>query len=508
MNKRKTEKQYLDEKLIEYGKSDYCPFHMPGHKRGIEMAADPYAMDITEIDGFDNLHDAQGILMEAQNRAAALYQADASYYLVNGSTCGILAAISAAVKKGGRLLMARNCHKAVYHTAYLRELQVSYLYPVITTYGIQGVITPESVRAALEKEPDIQAVILTSPTYDGIVSDIVTISEIVHAHGIPLIVDEAHGAHLGFHPYFPQTAVRLGADVVIQSMHKTLPSFTQTALLHRIGNRVDGDQIARFLDIYETSSPSYVLMAGMDRCVRMLEENGTSYFTEYADLLKEFYQEASELHRLKVLQPGELTKEECYAFDPSKIVINGSGCNRNGKQLYEIFLNQYHLQMELCSGDYVLAMTSFLNCKEDFERLLHALKEIDAECQKEIVDRCTKEVGDGNDKEDNHKANREDYKNSIRADGLNASGFISRVYITNEKAFEIYEAVDCNKNEIPLAKAAGKLAGDYIYLYPPGIPLLVPGEIITEEMIENIMECIRMNLDVKGVHKQRINIVN
>jgi arginine/lysine/ornithine decarboxylase len=325
--------------------------------------------------------------------------------------------------------------------------------------------------------PDIAAVILTSPTYDGVVSDITAISEIVHAHGIPLIVDEAHGAHLGFHPYFPQTAVRLGADVVIQSMHKTLPSFTQTALLHVKGNRIDQAQIARFLDIYETSSPSYVLMAGMDRCVRMLEEDGTSYFNEYTKQLKDFYQKADRLHNLKVLQPGELSKEECYAFDPSKIVINGSKCGLNGKQLYEIFLDKYHLQMELCSGDYVLAMTSFLNTAKDYDRLFHALMEIDDEYLEE--------------------------ENTV-----NASGFISRVYVPNEKEMEIAEAVDSTHCEIPLTKAAGKLSGDYIYLYPPGIPLLVPGEVITEKMIENIEECFRLELDVKGIHKLRINIVN
>ena len=476
MDRKITGKQYLDEKLMDYGKSDYCPFHMPGHKRGLRMEADPYTMDITEIDGFDNLHDPEGILQEAQNRAAALYQADESYYLVNGSTCGLLAAISAAVEKGGRILMARNCHKAVYHAAYLRELCVSYLYPVITAYGIQGVITPESVRAALEKEPDIQAVILTSPTYDGIVSDIAAIAEIVHAYGIPLIVDEAHGSHLGFHPYFPQTAVRLGADVVIQSMHKTLPSLTQTALLHRNGSRIDRDQIARFLDIYETSSPSYVLMAGMDRCVRMLEENGEAYFSEYASKLEAFYQKAKKLQSLEVLQPRELSQEECYAFDPSKIVINGSNCGLTGKQLYEIFLHKYHLQMELCSGDYVLAMTSFLNKQEDYDRLLQALQKIDEECEMKS--------------------------------GFNASGFISHIYAQNEKSLEIAEAADLSKKEILLTQAAGKLAGDYIYLYPPGIPLLVPGEIITEKMIGNIHECMELGLDLKGIHMLRINVVN
>ena len=190
--------EYLDEKLIAYAKSDIYPFHMPGHKRRVREEADPYAIDITEIDGFDNLHDAEEILAEAQQRAAALYDAKKSYYLINGSTCGILSAVSAATGRDGTILMARNCHKAVYHAAYLRNLKTRYLYPVITRFGIQGVITPESVEEALREDPGIQAVILTSPTYDGVVSDIGRIAEITHRYQILLIVDEAHGAHFGF----------------------------------------------------------------------------------------------------------------------------------------------------------------------------------------------------------------------------------------------------------------------------------------------------------------------
>ena len=224
--------RYLDQALEAYGKSDVYPFHMPGHKRNPLPFPEVYGIDITEIDGFDNLHHAEGILKEAQQRAADLYGSAHCYYLVNGSTCGILASICAAVKKRGRILAARNSHKAVYHALFLSELTAEYLYPAVTECGIQGQITPRQVEDALKKDPETSAVVITSPTYEGVISDIEGIAKVAHVHGIPLIVDSAHGAHLGFGGEFPQNAVRLGADAVIESLHKTLPSFTQTALLH------------------------------------------------------------------------------------------------------------------------------------------------------------------------------------------------------------------------------------------------------------------------------------
>ena len=221
--------QELDQKLTEYGKSDIYPFHMPGHKRRKFDFPNPYEIDITEIDGFDNLHHAEEILKEAQQRAADLYGAQRSFYLINGSTCGILAAVSACTQKHDKILMARNCHKAVYHAVFLKELQAEYLYPKVNDYGIQGQITPEQVEDAFLKHPDITAVLITSPTYEGVVSDVAGIAKIAHAHGVPLIVDEAHGAHFGFSEGFPKEAGKEGADLVIMSLHNTLPSFKQTA---------------------------------------------------------------------------------------------------------------------------------------------------------------------------------------------------------------------------------------------------------------------------------------
>ena len=194
---------HLDQKLAAYAASDIYPFHMPGHKRQRLGDWRPEEIDITEIDGFDNLHHAEGIIKEGQERLAGLAGADESFYLVNGSTCGLLAAICGCVKKGDRILVGRNCHKAVYHAAYLMELRVEYLYPKATDFGIQGSVLPGQVKERLRQFPDTAAVVITSPTYDGIVSDIAAIARLVHEKGIPLIVDEAHGAHFGFSDGFP-----------------------------------------------------------------------------------------------------------------------------------------------------------------------------------------------------------------------------------------------------------------------------------------------------------------
>ena len=300
----------LEQKLNELEQSDIYPFHMPGHKRAFLPFANPYAIDITEIEGFDNLHHATGILQEAQQKAADLYGAKKTYYLVNGSTCGLLAAISAATRRGDTILMARNCHKAVYHAVELSELKTEYLYPSITKEGIQGSIHPKDVEEALKRHPKIKAVILTSPTYDGVLSDIRTIAGMVHEKNIPLIVDEAHGAHLGFSENFPASAVSEGADVVIQSFHKTLPSLTQTAVLHRMSERIAPERIRKYLSVYQTSSPSYLLMASIDRCVRILQSRSERYFADLEENLTTFYRKVQDLKHLKVLTEEDFSKEE------------------------------------------------------------------------------------------------------------------------------------------------------------------------------------------------------
>ncbi len=433
----------LLERLQAYDRSDIYPFHMPGHKRQLELGADAYHLDITEVEGFDNLHHVQGILQEEQARLARYAGAKKSFFLVNGSTCGILAAISATVSRGGKLLMARNSHKAAYHALFLRQLTAHYVYPRISSFDIQGAIEPEQIAQALEEDPGIEAVYVTSPTYDGVVSDIETIANIVHSFGKILIVDEAHGAHFGLHPAFPRSAIRCGADIVIQSVHKTLPAFTQSAVLHLCSDRIRTEVLEEFLDIYESSSPSYVLMAGMSRLVPFLQKEGEVHFTALAENLRQFYEKTGNLCHLHVIREEDFDKTVAFARDPSKILISTRDCNINGRQLYDRLLEEYHLQLEMCSGEYVTALCSLMDRAEGFERLASALFAIDGTLERKQAPE---------------------------------QGFVARMYREREQVCPISEALESAQVTVTLETSVGRISGEYVYLYPPGIPILVPGE--------------------------------
>lgn len=479
------------QQLISYGESDVYPFHMPGHKRRALPFPNPYTIDITEIDGFDNLHHAEGLIREAEERAAKLYGADRSYYLVNGSTCGLLAAICAAARRGDKVLAARNCHKAVYHAISMQGLAAEFLYPAITRGDLQGQITAAQVEEALTKHPDIAVVILTSPTYEGIVSDVAAIAACCHAHGAALIVDEAHGAHFGFGAGFPENAVRLGADAVIMSLHKTLPSFTQTALLHCNGTRIDPGRVARYLGVYETSSPSYLFMAGMDACIDLLREQGAELFAEYRRRLDAFYRDTADLAQLHVMRREDLCKEEAYDWDDSKLIIYAGAMG--GEALHQELRGHYHLQMEMVSADYVLGMTSLMDTDEGMRRLVTALHEIDEKNGQLVT--ALHETD-----EKNGRLNAALCESNEKNGRLNAAeaGFTARMYRENPRRMQIYQALDLPYREVPLDEAVGKMAADYVYLYPPGIPLIVPGEVITEEFIRHIRECRERKLNVEG----------
>lgn len=452
----------LFDRLTEYGNNDFYGFHMPGHKRNesflnVEL---PYGIDITEIEGFDDLHHAHGILEEAQKRAARVFGAGETHFLVNGSTAGILSAVLGCTKKGDKILTARHCHKSVHHAIYMNELVPRYVYPEFDgSRHMNGEIRAEDVRKALEAEPDIRAVVIVSPNYDGVVSDVKAIAGAVHEFGIPLIVDEAHGAHFGFHPYFPRRSNALGADVVINSLHKTLPSLTQTALLHINEGYADGGRIRRYLDMLQSSSPSYILMASLDACAAWLEREGSNGFETYVARLDALRTSLNGLCHLKVL-----TTEN---YDKSKIVISVDGTNMSSKELYYKLLNDYHLQMEMTAGTYVLAMTSVADTQEGFERLRDALMEIDAGLTSSPETQESLELP-----------------------------LLTQVL----SPFEAEEKKDREGFEIlPFEKSAGRISLEYAYLYPPGSPLVVPGEEISEQAAGLLHYYMTRGFDVEGV---------
>lgn len=501
LNYRKEKQPGLLERLTEYVGSDAYPFHMPGHKRreipdGIPGGfPDPYGIDITEIDGFDNLHHAEGILKDAMETAAAIYGADRSWYLVNGSTCGILSAVFAATENGGKILTARNCHKAVYHAICLNRLEAEYLYPEeITEFRINGGIRAEDVRKALEKDAmrcagnsgdvrgkitKIQAVLITSPTYEGVVSDIRAIADAAHEYGIPLIVDEAHGAHLEYADQchsFPKSALEYGADIVIQSLHKTLPCFTQTAILHVKGKLVDQDRISRYLSMFQTSSPSYLFMAGMERCIRYMDGDGRNEMIRYEKRLERFMERMEGLQVLEVLDREICGKYRTVAgWDPSKIVVSTMRAEDfHGEELAETLRRKYHLEMEMTAPEYVIAMTSLMDTEEGFERLGTALLEIDGALRRRM------------------ESGRKEKAASETPEGLESklSHPVRRMLIC--------EAMDADTERTAFQDTVGKVSAEFVYLYPPGIPIIAPGEVFTDAIVEKIMAYKAAGLLVQG----------
>lgn len=454
--------RYLYDQLVEYSKSDFYPFHMPGHKRNMHITgADlPYELDITEIEGFDDLHHASGILLEAQRRAAALYQAEETHFLVNGSTAGLLSAVLGSVSGRGRILMARNCHKSVYNAVYMGELYPIYVYPQFDPETeLNGEIRPEDVERLLEQNEGIRAVVITSPTYDGVVSDVERIAEIVHKKSIPLIIDEAHGAHFGFHSYFPENSNTKGADLVIHSLHKTMPSLTQTAMLHINGQIADRENIRRYLHMIQTSSPSYILMASIDECIRTVRENGEELFESYTGILRKTREELSGLTHLKLIEYGDPKQGQ---YDRSKIVISGKDLVRvgreqneaskriscaGGRELCQALIREHHIQPEMAAGSYIIAMTGPADTEEGMKRFVRAMRELDGQTRWEERENAA---------DDPKLRNPEMVCTSWEAERLRASG------IKTER--------------VSWHDAAGRTAMEYAYLYPPGIPLIVPGE--------------------------------
>lgn len=466
--------------LMAYSRSDRYPFHMPGHKRNGKVFPNPYSIDITEIDGFDNLHHPEGILKESMEWAASVYGADRTYYLVNGSSGGILSAMFGTVGPGGKILVSRNCHKSVYHGGILGGMDVEYVYPqIVRPLGIQGGILAEDVEKMLTEHPDTKAVLIVSPTYDGMVSDIRAIAGVVHEMGIPLIVDEAHGAHFAFghEAGFPESALLQGADVVIQSLHKTLPSFTQTAVLHLREGLVRRERIERYLQMFQSSSPSYVLMAGIEACIDQMVEDGKRWMEEFAGRIGWLRERLGALKRIRLVGRELCGQYGICDVDLSKIVVSVRDCvwidmagqayPVDGAWLDGVLREEYHLEMEMCGADYVVAITTGSDSQEGLARLVDALLAVDARLE------------------------RREPIAGIDTDG----GIAVRPVVECRMA----DAMDAPSEERELSDCAGWVSTEFIYLYPPGIPIVAPGERMTEEIVDLVLAYRRMGLPVQGM---------
>ncbi len=376
-------------------------------------------------------------------------------------------------KRGDTVLVARNCHKSVYHAIEMNGLNPVYLAPGFhASMQMNTEVFAEDVKAALKANPKIRAVVIVSPTYEGVISDVEAIVGAAHEKEIPVIVDEAHGAHFGFHPYFPENSNKKGADIVIHSLHKTLPSLTQTALLHINGNLVRREKVRRFIHMLQSSSPSYILMASIDSCIEMLENRRQELFEPYVRSLQALREELQALKGLKLVWTDR--------YDPSKLVISGEDVGLTGKMLYRILLEKYHLQMEMAAGKYVLAMTTVGDTQEGFRRLSCALSEID---------------------EENRRRGRESFQKTGNIPCLPAPDV---VYNSSEieEMLEHFHETGVNRVEARLWRdSVGYVSVEYAYLYPPGIPLIVPGERVSQEAADMLQWYYEMGFSIEGLKR-------
>ncbi|NLK22065.1 MAG: aminotransferase class I/II-fold pyridoxal phosphate-dependent enzyme [Epulopiscium sp.] len=455
----------LYQKLIEYNKEVY-PFHMPGHKLGRGLD-NPFLtlLDVTEVKGMDNLYEAQGIIKEAQNLMAKTFGADETLFLVNGSTTGVIASILGVCNPGDEMIIARNSHHSTYHGMILGDVIPRYINPrIIKPYGLLGGISPEEVEKTIKLYPRIKAIFITSPTYEGFTSDIKKIADISHKYGKILIVDEAHGAHFKFHSSFPDTALNSEADIVIQSLHKTLPALTQSALIHFKGNRAKGERIRQIIRMIQTSSPSYIFMGTMDLLRKNLEDKAESFFKRYIDNILTLRENLMSLNNIGLLGEELNNQYDIHKIDISRLVFYTGRSNKSGIEVDGILRDQYKIQVELSSEIHLVGISTISDTLEGFNLLINAMMNIDEKLM------LGKE----------------------KSDIINTTYPNSNIIISPRKAFY------APKKSIKLVESIGEVSGEFVVFYPPGIPLLSPGEEITKTHIEQIK---------KRTNKKTIDII-
>lgn len=444
----------LYDKLNERARENRVSFAMPGHKGG-KWIAQPLQrtaqIDMTELPGTDNMHHPEGILRDSLTYIAKAYGAARSYFSVNGSTGGILSALHFAASRGAEVILDRNCHASAVHALCLSGLAPIYLpMHLIEDFGEPDAVRAEDAERALAAHPEAACVFVTSPNYFGVCADIAAIAEKVHAAGKLLIVDEAHGAHFGFSPLLPRSAVREGADIVIQSAHKTLPAPNQTAMIH-LSARVDATEFSKWYSLFQTTSPSYPLMALTDYAVHTAAERGAAIYETLSE----------QIRRMDV--PFPRLSGDSARTDFTRLVYCTAAGGTSGYDA-AAHLAQCGIDVEMADCNNVVCIATGGNTASDFEALEKALQS------------CPR--------------GRADVR--LLPPPTAKQGVLPR------------EAFWAPTRFIPLAEAAGNIAAVTVAAFPPCVPILAPGEIITCEQIDYLREVQRMGGTVTGLEEDKI----
>ena len=468
----------MEKELINNSQSNIYPFHMPGHKRrgsDIGEGLDPYAIDITEIDNFDNLHHAEGIIKEAQAAAAALYGAKRAYFLINGSTCGILTAVSAVCRWGDTIVMARNCHKSAINALVLSGAKPIFIKPDYD-YNLEIANQPsiEAYIKAMDENPKAKAIFVINPTYFGAVLDLRRLVVEAHSRHMIVLVDEAHGAHFGFNQYGPLSAMECKADVSAISLHKTGGSLTQSSALLRQGDLVSHYELSKALATINTTSPSTLLLASLDASRKYMALNGQVVMNDIIALANYARKEINRIPGFKAHGRDYFLAKGVYDYDDTKLVIELSHINLNGFECYNLLKDEYNIQMELAEAYTLLAIIAIGSLKEHVDNLINALKDISKRYLK-----------------------NDDLYPKFKYDSPFAVGII--------RPRTAYHAP---LKVVDLDDALGLISKESIMIYPPGIPLIIPGEIFNEDVIARIKYYKSKNATVLSDYPDKVSVID
>ncbi|MBE7029833.1 MAG: aminotransferase class I/II-fold pyridoxal phosphate-dependent enzyme [Ruminococcaceae bacterium] len=456
------------EGLKQYRAKNRISFHMPGHKgKGDAALSDLFELDITELPDTDDLHSPEGYIAQSEQLLSSLYGTAHSFYLMGGSTCGIFAMLSSTLKYGDTAIIDRGCHKSVIHALGLLGINPVYVMPDCShQFDFPGGISPEKLSEAIEKHPHAKAVLITSPNYYGVLSDIQAIADITHRADMVLLVDEAHGAHLPFSGDLPQSAIGCGADLVVQSAHKTLGALSGCALLHVVSNRVNAKIVRKNLAIFQTSSPCYGVLAALERAVFSAQK----FTKDYKGIIKQITKSRAEVNATaKAYWVGaELTGgRSIFAFDPTRIVINFSKIPLSGYDVARILREKYKIEVEMADRQNIVCIATPYNDKADIKHLEKAVCAI------------VKQIAPAPD-------------------------FRERRYepLPIKEMVPLHTAYHAEAEKIHMEDAQGRAAKHLICKYPPGVPLLCPGEEITPAHIREIISILDDGGTVSGIEPE------
>ncbi len=454
----------LVDALLHCATRQNAAFYTPGHKRGQGITDrhrrlfgdKAFRADLPELPELDNLSAPEGIILQAQELAAAAFGAEQTWFLANGSTCGIEAAILATCGPGDKLILPRNVHSSAISGLILSGAVPIYVQPSYSTqWDMPLEVSPSTIKAALAEHPDARAVLIVSPTYQGICSDLSAIAQLTRAHNIPLIIDEAHGPHFAFHPDLPESALSAGADIAVQSAHKVLSAFTQAAMLHVQGvggaspseNRIDRTRLSQSLQITQSTSPSYLLLGSLDAARYQMATAGKELMSKTLEMSNRAYREIEKLSRLNI----------CKSDDPTRLSVDVSPLGITGFDADEILHTKYSVTCELPALRTLTFIISLGNTAEDINRLIQGFTDLSSQ-----------------------------YSSNHHSQQYPLTTHTPTPPRPHAPTLSPRQTFFAPKQPLPLQNAIGKTCAETITPYPPGIPLLLPGETITESAIAQL----------------------